>query len=111
MSASNNQVKNRIILAVDLGGTHLRAAVVSCDGKIHYRLKQPTPRAEKPDGIVDAIVEAAREGEFHTVDGGRISAVSVAVPGTVNFEEGVVVKAPNVPSLDGLDYPRPGERT
>ena len=59
-------------------------------------------RQNKPDGIVHALVEAAREGERHTADKGQISAVSVAVPGTVNFEEGVVVKAPNVPCLDGF---------
>ena len=29
-------------------------------------------------------------------------AISVAVPGTVNVEEGIVVKAPNVPCLDGF---------
>ena len=34
--------------------------------------------------------------------GRMISAVSVAVPGTVNVAEGVVVKAPNVPCLDGF---------
>jgi len=103
MSASNKSgLKSDLIFAADLGGTHLRAAVVGCDGTIHYRLKQPTPQAEKPDGIVQAIVEAAREGELHTADWGQISAISVAVPGTVNFDEGVVVKAPNVPSLDGF---------
>jgi len=91
-----------LIFAADLGGTHLRAAVVGGDGQIHYRLKQPTPQAETPDGIVHALVEAAREGERHTADRGQISGVSVAVPGTVNFEEGLVVKAPNVPCLDNF---------
>src|SRR5688572_2362849 len=102
MSVHKSGSKSDLMFAADLGGTHLRAAVVGCDGTIHYRLKQPTPQAEKPDGIVDAIVEAAHEGERHTAGRGQISAVSVAVPGTVNFEEGVVVKAPNVPSLDGF---------
>ncbi|HBB87725.1 MAG TPA: hypothetical protein DC047_08935, partial [Blastocatellia bacterium] len=32
----------------------------------------------------------------------QIGAVSVVVPGTVNVEEGTVVKAPNVPCLDGF---------
>jgi len=104
MSSSNKSgSQSEFIFAADLGGTHLRAAIVGCDGKIHYRLKQPTPQAEKPDGIVHALVDAAREGERHIgATGGQISAVSVAVPGTVNFEDGVVVKAPNVPSLDGF---------
>ena len=103
MSASNKSgSKSELIFAADLGGTHLRAAVVGSDGTIHYRLKQPTPQSEKPDGIVHALVDAAREGQRHTAAKGRISAVSIAVPGTVNFTDGVVVKAPNVPCLDGF---------
>ncbi|MBA3256766.1 MAG: ROK family glucokinase [Pyrinomonadaceae bacterium] len=105
MFSSHNKSgsKSDLIFAADLGGTHLRAAVVGRDGKIHYRLKQPTPQAEKPDGIVHALVDAAHEGARHTAaGGGQISAVAIAVPGTVNFEDGVVVKAPNVPCLDGF---------
>ena len=103
MSASNKSgSKSDLIFAADLGGTHLRAAVVGRDGTVHYRLKQPTPQAEQPDGIVHALVAAAHEGERHTASKGQISAVSIAVPGTVNFEDGVVVKAPNVPCLDGF---------
>ncbi|CAN5766606.1 ROK family protein [soil metagenome] len=104
MFASNKaSSQSDLIFAADLGGTHLRAAVVGRDGRIHYRLKQPTPQAEKPDGIVHAIVDAAHEGERQiAARGAHISAVSIAVPGTVNFEDGVVIKAPNLPCLDGF---------
>ena len=48
-------------------------------------------------------MEAARECEEQTKSTrGVIRAVSVAVPGTVDVDEGVVVKAPNVPCLDGF---------
>jgi glucokinase len=101
-SKSKSNSKSDLIFSADLGGTHLRAAIVDRAGRIHYRLKQPTPQAEKPDGIVHALVDAAREGEKQTARLGQVSAVSIAVPGTVDFEEGVVVKAPNVPCLDGF---------
>jgi glucokinase len=49
------------------------------------------------------LIDAVREFEIGTVKrGGTLSAVSVVVPGTVNVAEGVVVKAPNVPCLDGF---------
>ena len=105
MSSSNNssRLESDLIFVADLGGTHLRAATVDRNGKIHHRLKQPTPQAKLPVEIVRALVDAARECEIQcTPHGRRISAVSVAVPGTVDFEEGVVVKAPNVPCLDGF---------
>jgi glucokinase len=92
------------VFAADLGGTHLRAATVDETGRIHFRLKQNT-RAESPEEIVQSLVQAVRECETQTTATGgdySIKAISVVVPGTVNVEEGIVVMAPNVRSLDGF---------
>jgi glucokinase len=86
-----------LVLAVDLGGTHLRGATVDRDGNVHHRFKQPTPQAEKGDDIVQAIISAARESGTTA-----ISALSVAVPGTIDVRAGAVVSAPNVPCLNGF---------
>ncbi len=105
MSAIDKNLSRATDLAfvADLGGTHLRAATVDREGKVHHRLKQATPQAEKPDEIVRALVYAARECERQSNDTeSEICAMSVVVPGTVNAEEGSVVKAPNVPCLDGF---------
>jgi glucokinase len=97
MNAKNNS-KPGLIFAADLGGTHLRAATVDQKGKIQFRFKQNTPQAKDANVIVDAIVAAV-----HACGGvDQISAVSLVVPGTVNVEEGSVVKAPNLPCLDGF---------
>jgi glucokinase len=94
---------NKLVIAADLGGTNLRAATVDRQGQILSRTKQHTPKAEKASEIVRAIVAAARECERNSLDSGaQIGAVSVAIPGTVQVENGVVMKAPNVPSLDGF---------
>ena len=90
--------KRALIFAADLGGTHLRAATVDKKGKIRFRFKQNTPQVKDANAIVDAIVAAVHEAGG--VDG--ISAVSLVVPGTVNVQEGVVVKAPNLPCLNGF---------
>ena len=95
--------KPESVFAADLGGTHLRVATVDRSGTISGRQMQATPQAEKPNEIVHALIEAAHESERKTAEqGGVISAVSVVVPGTVNVAEGVVVKAPNLPCLDGF---------
>src|ERR1051325_1470677 len=93
-----------LVGAADLGGTHLRVAVVDSAGHIHFRLKQSTPQEASPDGIMRLLVSAVRECEVHAKQNGgrRISAVSVVVPGTVNVDRGIVVKAPNLPALDGF---------
>ncbi|HXL81497.1 MAG TPA: ROK family protein [Pyrinomonadaceae bacterium] len=95
--------KQEFVFAADLGGTHLRVATVDRSGTIYCRQMQSTPQAEKPNEIVHALIDAVRKCERESAAlGGAISAVSIAVPGTVNVAEGVVVKAPNVPSLDGF---------
>ena len=86
-----------LVLAIDLGGTHLRGATVDRNGNVHHRFKQATPQAEKADDIVQAIIAAARASGTTA-----ISALSVAVPGTINFQKGAVVSTPNVPCLDGF---------
>jgi glucokinase len=92
-----------LVIAADLGGTNLRAATVDGEGRIHERVKQHTPKATRASEIVSAIVKAARECEIRSQDEGlTVRAVSVVVPGTVQAENGVVMKAPNVPSLDGF---------
>jgi glucokinase len=94
---------NDLVFVADLGGTHLRAALIDRCGTIRHQLKTSTPRAQKPDEIVRALVTAARECERQTRETqARIIRISVAVPGTINAAEGVVIKAPNVPSLDGF---------
>lgn len=93
-----------LVCAADLGGTHLRVAVVDSAGHIHFRLKQSTPQDASPDGILRSLVSAVRECEIYANQNGgrRISAISVVVPGTVNVDRGIVVKAPNLPALDGF---------
>src|SRR5436309_13540952 len=98
MKESDEQRKSSaesgLVIAADLGGTNLRAATIDRNGRIHERTKHHTPKAEKPDEIVRAIVGAARECESRSIEqGARIRAVSVVVPGTVQVENGVVTKA------------------
>ena len=93
-----DKTDSKLIFAADLGGTHLRAATVDQEGRIHSRFKQNTPQVADANAIVDAIVSAVHEFQ----KAAEISAVSLVVPGTVKVEEGAVVKAPNLPCLDGF---------
>jgi len=98
----NSGTKN-LIFAADLGGTHLRAATVDERGRIHFRSKQNTPQGTDPNQIVAAVVDAVREYRKEIGNGpDGLKAVSLVVPGTVKVAEGVVVKAPNLPCLDGF---------
>ena len=87
------------VFAADLGGTHLRSAIVEADGHITSRLKQKTPAARRPEEIVELLVAAARESESQNPFG----SISVVIPGAVNVSAGKIVRVPNVSCLDGFN--------
>lgn len=97
----SNNLREPLVCAVDLGGTNLRAATIDVEGHIHDRRKRSTPKSDRAEAIVAAIAAAVRECEFQAQQPGQsIQAISVVVPGSVH--SGVVVNAPNIPSLAGF---------
>lgn len=90
-------VSQGLVFAVDLGGTYLRSALIDGSGTIHQQSKQPTPKGDSPDCVVNALVTAARNGSRN--GGPPIVAASIMVPGTVDNKNATVVQAPNLPSL------------
>jgi glucokinase len=99
-----NQQSSSCIFAADLGGTNLRAATIDLAGTISSRVRHPSPgNAENPEDVVRALVAAALECERQTVSaGGVIHGASIAVPGIVDTGNALVIRAPNVPSLDNF---------
>jgi glucokinase len=76
------------VLAIDLGGTQMRAALVSTDGTVSRRSAYPTP---SDDQDLDPLFDLA--GEVVTSD---VSSGLVAVPGRVNYRLGRLEHAPNL---------------
>ena len=97
---SENSSRGDLVCAVDLGGTNLRAAIIDGDGRIQQRFNCKTPKTNQAEDIVSAIAGAASDCEKQTAK--SIRAVSVVVPGSVQHDTGVVVNAPNIPSLAGF---------
>src|SRR5688572_22578983 len=89
-----------LVCAVDLGGTNLRAAIIDGSGRLHERVKSQTPDSDKAQDIVNAIVASVERCELEAEKrAARIKAVSVAVPGSVHAQSGVIVNAPNIPAI------------
>lgn len=93
---------NEVVLATDLGGTNLRMAAVDRDGNLLYRTKERTPRSRDGKAIIDAIVSMGEECRAK-LGMDTLVAVAAAVPGTIEFDTGIVTAAPNLPELNGLD--------
>ena len=91
-----------LVCAVDLGGTNLRAANIDRAGRIHQRVRKPTPKSDSVADIVNSLAAAVCECEAAALQrGAQINSVSIAVPGTVQPDTGVVANAPNLKSLQG----------
>lgn len=78
-------------LAVDLGGTQMRAALVEPDGTVVAREVRPTPaRDPEPHGFVALLREVAGRG--------APTAAVVGIPGRVDHADGRLDHAPNLPA-------------
>lgn len=89
------------VLAIDVGGTQVKAATLDASGRILDVTRRPTPRSGADAG--GAIIEAAVQLlEAARLAGAGIEAVAMTVPGIVDEERGVGVRSTN---LGWRDYP------
>ncbi len=85
----------RLFLAVDVGATRTRVAVVAEGGEIVARGERLTPRRGTRRTIAEAILELARDVAGQLLE--RVHAVGVGTVGPLDLHRGRVVGAPNIP--------------
>ncbi|MBJ6639210.1 ROK family protein [Streptomyces sp. DHE7-1] len=88
----------RHVIALDVGGTGMKAALVGDDGELLHRARRATGRERGPDAVVGAILGFAAELRAYGVEafGEPAAAAGVAVPGIVDDEHGIAVYAANL---------------
>ncbi|GAA3505736.1 ROK family protein [Streptomyces prasinosporus] len=88
----------RHVIALDVGGTGMKAALVGADGVPLHRARRATGRERGPDAVVADILDFAAELRAHGAEhyGEPARAAGVAVPGIVDEAEGVAVYAANL---------------
>ncbi len=91
----------RLALAVDLGGTNLRAAVVNRDGDIQAETQQRTQSSDGPDAVIERIAAAVNDiAESNQVP--NDVPVGLASPGPLDPRTGVVYFSPNLPGWTNI---------
>lgn len=88
-------------LGIDIGGTYVRAALVSAAGDIVQRVVLPTP-ANPSETDLAAVVQQALRGLDPLA--GRVPAGFV-LPGRWSRATGVMARANNLPKLEGVNVP------
>ncbi len=95
---------DRAFIGVDLGGTNLRTALVSPQGDIFNRLKEPTKASEGREKVMARLIGNIERQLAHARSRGlTIAGAGVGAPGVIHADTGVVVKSPNFP--DWNDFP------
>lgn len=87
-------------IALDLGGTQTRAALVDEHGTVSNRVTLPTPAQEGPDAVIAKIAEAANFAMGGAPD---IVGVGLSSPGPLDTESGVAIRLPNF--KDFVNFP------
>ncbi|MGH2560437.1 MAG: ROK family protein [Thermomicrobiales bacterium] len=84
------------VIGIDLGGTNLRAAVVSMDGTLTCRKSVPSGAVDGPDAVIERMARliTAVAGEAGVAGD---APVGVASPGPLSPRTGIVHFTPNLP--------------
>lgn len=91
-------MKQKYILALDLGGTKIAAGVVNNRGKVLFKYIEPTDlRANSQiflnnlKRIIRHVIKAAK------INKSQIMAIGIGLPGPLDIKKGVIIFAPNLP--------------
>ncbi|MDI3506981.1 MAG: glucokinase [Methanomicrobiaceae archaeon] len=84
------------VIAVDLGGTNLRAALVDSDTEILAHEIVPTPTAGPSGEVITAAIAARVETLLTLPEGKDALAIGVASAGPLDLGRGCVINSPNI---------------
>ncbi|MGW7384683.1 ROK family protein [Streptomyces sp. NPDC054794] len=88
----------RHVIALDVGGTGMKAALVGDGGELLHRARRATGRERGPGAVVEGILDFAAELRAYGAErfGEPAVAAGVAVPGIVDERRGIAVYAANL---------------
>lgn len=90
-------------IAVDLGGTNLRIAAVSSEGKLLEKVALSTKLGLGPNHVIDEMCDAIRCLSSHYCNGGALIGAGIGIPGIIDLDAGVVRRSANLP--EWAEYP------
>ncbi|NMO52079.1 ROK family protein [Actinoplanes sp. TBRC 11911] len=90
-------MKDAAVVALDVGGTGMKCALVRPDGTVHHAERHPTRAERGPEAVIGTILDVA-EGLAQRArdDGLDPIAAGVAVPGVIDEANGIAVWSSNV---------------
>lgn len=90
-------------IGVDLGGTNLRIAAVSCEGQLLEKVSLEANAARGPDSVINDMCDAIARVNSQYQRNGKFLGAGIGIPGIIDLETGMVRKSANLPGWS--DYP------
>ncbi|MFC1546216.1 ROK family protein [bacterium] len=88
-------------LGVDLGGTKIYTALADINGYILHETRIPTEAHKSRKDVLDNIYRSINICMEKTdASAHEIISLGMGVPGQINYEKGLVINTPNIPSLN-----------
>ena len=86
-----------VVIAIDIGGTGIKCALVGRDHTIRHTERHPTGAEHGPDAVVAGILDLARRlASTAQAMGARPVAVGVVAPGVIDEAKGIAAWSANV---------------
>ena len=86
------------VLAIDIGGTKIRTAIISNKGQVMAKEQCLTLADEELQAVIDRIFSTIdRLLGLRNIDSSQLHSISVAAAGAIDFEKGLVTSSPNLP--------------
>lgn len=83
-------------LVADIGGTNIRAALVTSSGEIVRKLKEPN--SKEPLQLFNKLMDDLLSE--HKID---LAGIGIAVAGLIDSKNGIVLQSPNISALNGIN--------
>jgi glucokinase len=93
---SGRGMTKKLAIGIDLGGTNLRAALVTSEGNVIRRMKEPTSKR-----ILDSLMLS-----IESFFSGDVVGIGLGVAGIIDRESGAISVSPNIPVLKGINLVR-----
>ena len=91
------------VLTADVGGTKMVVSLVSPEGEIIDRHRQPTVAQEGPESVIQRLHSGIDLLlDRNNISSRQLEAMSLGIAGIIDIKNGIVDKAPNLPGWENL---------
>jgi glucokinase len=89
-------------IAVDLGGTNLRIAAISEEGKLLEKVTTGTEVQKGRDFVIREMTDAIQSLNAKHRAQGELAGIGIGVPGFIDIDTGIIARSPNLPGWENF---------